>query len=214
LKNYIAGSESKMQDTMNSFVSTHPIEPTPTLSPKNKRIISTNGVKVEKIVQSSREENRLIKSHHSQQHFDPNNSSVEKPLKPQYSSVSISRAKGPLNTSATSNNNDLNKSATLHHEENEFSSASASKINIMKMPKNKVSASPKIRTNISSEPTDIQTSQSGINNINSDAKPASAYIQGVQHTSSPKTKDIRSPGQQRAKIFSHVAVSKIKPINN
>lgn len=204
LKNYLVDSESKMQDTMSSFVSNHPIKPTPTLSIKNKRSISTNAAKVESMLQSSIEENTWVKS---QQSFGQNTSSVEKPSKPQYSSVTISRKTRSLSTSETSKDNDLNKSATLHHDKNSFSSASTSKIHMAKIPKNKVSALPETHTNISLKPADIRTNQSGIDNINSDAKPDN-------HPSSPKTKDILSPGQQRAKIFSHVTVSKVKPIND
>lgn len=211
LKNYITGSESKMQDTTNSFALHDLKEPTPALPIKNKKIIRSNSVKVESVIQPPIEETISARSAQPPKKFDQSISSVENPLKPQYSSVMISKVKKSLNTSQTSKDDDLNKSATLHHEENEFSSTSMSKIHMMKIPKNKVSASPKIRSNTSSEPADIQASKRGTDTINSNAKPDNVHTPKAQHSSSPKAKDIRSPGQLRAKIFNHVAVSKVKP---
>jgi hypothetical protein len=214
LKNYRAASESKMDDTMNNFSLNDGIGQTPASSAKNKRSISTTGVKVENVARPSKEENRSLKSRESQQHVDPNTPSVEKRLRPQYSAVTISRVKPSLNTSETSNDNDLNKSMPLHHEPNEFASASMSKLHMIKLPQNKVSASAKTVRNMNSEPSLVQTNLSDTNNTTSDFKSSSAHFQGIPYPGSPRPKHIRSPGQQRAKVFSHVSVSKIKPINN
>jgi hypothetical protein len=215
-KNYIAGGKENTPKTVNRFLSNDPIKPIP---------------------QSSREENTSVKAYHLQQNFGKTTPSIEKQSKPRRSSVTVSRVKRLSNTTEiikvddtfsvtgstvrkSSNaaemikDNDSNKSTTRNHETTEIYSVSAAKVHVMKVPRNKVSASSKTSASITSEPTHIQTSQSGIDTIDSNGKPASAYIQGVQHTSSPKTKDIRSPGQQRATAFSHVAVSKIKLIND
>jgi hypothetical protein len=109
-------------------------------------------------------------------------------------SVTVSTMKKSPSSTEMLRGNDSKKSTTLHHEENEISSASPIKIHVGKVSKNKVSASPETRANV--------------------LKVHSADDPEVHHASSLKTTDIRSPGRQRATTISCVDVRKIKPISD
>jgi hypothetical protein len=233
-KNYISCRESNTQETLNSFLSSNPIEKIPTSISNNERMNRAGTVKVTKVAKSLKEENASIKSH-QQRDSDGNMSAVENQPKSQRSSVTVSSVKKSQSVSEIIKDNEPNKSPRFHDEENENSSTSSAKIHVIKLPRNKVSASSKTHVNTVSASTDRRTrSQSNtdkVNNNNSvndipsqipsvsrtrniDVKANSAAVKEAFHTSNSTTKDNDNARRRRASTFSSVTVSKIKKTND
>ncbi|CAF1020275.1 unnamed protein product [Rotaria sordida] len=161
-----------------------------------------------KSAKSSKEENESIKSY-QQQDSNENIPTVENQLRFQRSSTTVSTVKKSSKVSKIIENNESNKSSTFYYPKNEFVSTSLTKIHVVQLARNKVSASFETGVNTlfpnQNSSTEINRNVSG-KTINVRSKEAG-------HLSRTNTK-VDNNMRKRASTFDGVTVSRVKTAHN
>ncbi|CAF3846456.1 unnamed protein product [Rotaria sordida] len=207
-KNYSSSNRLNTQKSSNTFLSSSLTKTKSTLIIDNKKINNDNIVNIKKSAKSSKEENESNKSY-QQQDSNENISTVENQLRFQRSSTTVSTVKKSSKVSKIMENNESNKSSTFYYPKNEFVSTSLTKIHVVQLARNKVSASFETGVNTlfpnQNSSTEINRNVSG-KTINVRSKEAG-------HLSRTNTK-VDNNMRKRASTFDGVTVSRVKTAHN
>ncbi|CAF3696101.1 unnamed protein product [Rotaria sordida] len=207
-KNYSSSNRLNTQKSSNTFLSSSLTKTKSTLIIDNKKISNDNIVNIKKSAKSSKEENESIKSY-QQQDSNENIPTVENQLRFQRSSTTVSTVKKSSKVSKIIENNESNKSSTFYYPKNEFVSTSLTKIHVVQLARNKVSASFETGVNTlfpnQNSSTEINRNVSG-KTINVRSKEAG-------HLSRTNTK-VDNNMRKRASTFDGVTVSRVKTAHN
>ncbi|CAF1181542.1 unnamed protein product [Rotaria sordida] len=207
-KNYSSSNRLNTQKSSNTFLSSSLTKTKSTLIIDNKKINNDNIVHIKKSAKSSKEENESIKSY-QQQDSNENIYTVENQLRFQRSSTTVSTVKKSSKVSKITENNKSNKSSTFYYPKNEFVSTSLTKIHVVQLARNKVSASFETGGNT------LFPNQNSSTEINRNVPGKTMNVRSKEagHMSRTNTK-VDNDMRKRASSFAGVTVSRVKTAHN
>ncbi|CAF1039384.1 unnamed protein product [Rotaria sordida] len=207
-KNYSSSNRLNTQKSSNTFLSSSLTKTKSTLIIDNKKINNDNIVNIKKSAKSSKEENESNKSY-QQQDSNENISTVENQLRFQRSSTTVSTVKKSSKVSKIMENNESNKSSTFYYPKNEFVSTSLTKIHVVQLARNKVSAS--FETGVNT----LFPNQNSSTEINRNVPGKTMNVRSKEagHMSRTNTK-VDNDMRKRASSFAGVTVSRVKTAHN